>query len=109
MDLTTPQTSYDLDTRLNSINSLAETSLRSGDAARTNRLFELAFKLLDPNESKSEPPEVKEEPKKAEYKSKFKYPPCGRDCLLCYPKPELPKVCADPGCGICHPWNKEVE
>lgn len=111
MDSTTPQTPYDLDTRLNTVNELARTALGHGRKDDADRLFNLAIRLLD-IEDKAEPSEVKEEQKKPEYVSKFVYPPCGPDCLICFPVlPPVkgPDVCADPGCGICHPWNKEVE
>lgn len=125
MDSKTPQTPYDLDTRLLTINKLAKTAQARGRWLDADRLFELAFKLLGyvanakpeaSPESKSEPPEVKEEPTKSKVLWNCGLP----DCRICFPSifetmrielkdVELPKVCADPGCGICHPWNKEVE
>lgn len=81
---TFPKTPRELDRRLDSINSLASTAHYSGLTEEADHLINMAIcLLLDSEES-----EAKEEPAVT---------------------PELPKVCDDPGCGICHPWNKEVE
>lgn len=114
MDSTTPQTPYDLDTRLLTINKLAKTAQSRGRWLDADRLFELAFKLLDPNKEAKPSNPAKVDTQEDSRSDEYEIEPCGnKDCLICDPtrgtKKELPKVCGDPGCGICHPWNKEVE
>lgn len=102
MDSTTPQTPYDLDTRLNTINELAKTAHGRSRWEDGDKLFALAFKLLGLGGISANKEDVQEALPQFVCKRPF--------CLIC--RPEANKTveypCTDPGCGICHPWNKEV-